>query len=207
MTASADESSALKRNSVHQTRLSLELQQLEKDRSIRLREMQKASQVFARRQEQIQGVRDKASLRRVTSAPPKKASEKPLKGGNVLSCQTHDDDSPFVTAAKLESEPHKRKLHKTMTMPSLTQLPSRTSSAQCSSASVANPSQQRSVKSGHSKRLASETPVLKKPASCDRMPIYSRNFCGLRQRGNSQASLTGLQSRTYTEKTRRDSIS
>ena len=206
MTTSADESSALKRNSVHQTKLSLELQQLEKDKSIRLREMQKASQVFARRQEQIQGIRYKASLRRVTSAPPKNAAGKPPKGGNAVSCEPRDDDSPFVTAAKLDSEPHKRQLLKTMTMPSLTQLPSRKSSAHCLSASVANPSQ-RSFKSGHLERQGSETLVLKKPASCDRMPMYSRNFSELRQRGDSQTSSTGLQFRTSKEKTRRESFS
>lgn len=204
MTTSADENSALKRNSVHQTRLSLELQQLEKDRSIRLREMEKASQVFARRQEQIQGIRDKACVRRLTSAPPQKTSAKPLAYVTGVSCERLDDDSPFVTkTAKLESEPRKRQLRKTMTMPSFALLPSRTGSPQLSFVSAADPSQNR-VHSGHSKRLSSESPLDERsPTGSVRFPVYSRNFSDLRQRRENQTSLTGM--RRKAER-RRDSI-
>ena len=188
MTTSADEHSALKRNSVHQTRLSLELQQLEKDRSIRLREMQKASQVFARRQEQIQNIRDKACLRRVTSAPPtKKVPGKPSRGGAMASGEFLEDESPFVTKAKLESEPHKRQLLRTMTMPNL--LPSCTSSSPSASFATAT---QRSVHSG-TKRTGFEKPLHEKPANSTRIPMYSRNFSGHRHRGENQTSLTAVQ--------------
>lgn len=184
MTTSADENSALKRNNVHQTKLSLELQQLEKDRSIRLREMQKASQVFARRKEQIQGVREKASLRRVTSAPLKKDLEhNSVRLRSTPSRESPDSNSPFVTtAAKLQSEPQKRKLQKTMTMPSLTTLPSSSSPTQFLSSSGVHPKS-----SSPSHRRRSLTLLEDTPANGTRIPIYSRNFCDLRgQRRNAQ---------------------
>ena len=187
MTTSADESSALKRNSVHQTKLSLELQQLEKDRSIRLREMQKASQVFARRKEQIQGLREKASLRRVTSAPLKKDCENNSVRRPSVPSRESPDNSPFVTrAAKLQSEPQKRKLQKTMTMPSLTTLPSSSSPTQFLSSNGVDPLQRRKS-SSHSHRRGSLTLPEETPANGTRIPIYSRNFCDLRgQRRNAQ---------------------
>lgn len=204
MTTSADEHSALKRNSVHQTRLSLELQQLEKDKSIRLREMQKASQVFARRHEQIQGIRDKACLRRVTSAPAKNTFGKPLRSGSIPSGEALEEEWPFVTkTAKLESDPHKGQLKKTMTMPSLSLLPSRRSSTQFSSASVGNPAQKRAT--AGTTRLGFETPLDEKPANSTRVPMYSRNFSGLRQRGESHPSKQGVQF-CSAERNRRDSV-
>lgn len=184
MTTSADENSALKRNSVHQTKLSLELQQLEKDRSIRLREMQKASQVFARRKEQIQGVREKASLRRVTSAPLKKDLENnSVRLRSTPSRESPDSSSPFVTTApKLQSEPQKRKLQKTMTMPSLTTLPSSSSPTQFLSSSGVHPKSSSPLHRRRSLTLLEDT-----PANGTRIPIYSRNFCDLRgQRRNAQ---------------------
>lgn len=184
MTTSADENSALKRNSVHQTKLSLELQQLEKDRSIRLREMQKASQVFARRKEQIQGVREKASLRRVTSAPLKKDLENnSVRLRSTPSRESPDYSSPFVTTApKLQSEPQKRKLQKTMTMPSLTTLSSSSSPTQFLSSSGVHPKSSSPLHRRRSLTLLEDT-----PANGTRIPIYSRNFCDLRgQRRNAQ---------------------
>lgn len=184
MTTSADENSALKRNSVHQTKLSLELQQLEKDRSIRLREMQKASQVFARRKEQIQGLRGKASLRRVTSAPLKTDLENnSVRLRSTPSRESPDSSSSFVTTApKLQSEPQKRKLQKTMTMPSLTTLPSSSSPTQFFSSSGVHPKSSSPLHRRRSLSLLEDT-----PANGTRIPIYSRNFCDLRgQRRNAQ---------------------
>lgn len=191
MTSSVDENSALKRNSVHQTRLSLELQQLEKDRSIRLREMQKASQVFARRQEQIQGIREKAIVRRVTSAPAKKESEKPSPRRNIPSSESPDNNSPFVTTtAKLQKEPRKRQLQRTMTMPLLTDLPSHSNPTQFTSSSGVD-QLQRGLHSSHSQRRG--TLLEEKPADCTRIPMYSRNFCNLRcqRRDTHQTSAAG----------------
>jgi len=201
MTTSADESSALKRNTVHQTRLSLELQQLEKDRSIRLREMEKASQVFAKRHEQIQGIRDKACLRRVTSAPAKKTPGSPTRGRNVLAGEPLDQESPFVTkSARLESEPRKRQLNKTMTMPTLSVLPSRKSSTQFSSPSAPSPP----LRSVYSSEMRT-SPLDEKLANSTRVPMYSRNFSGLRQRGEKRTSLP-VNVHFGTEKNRRDSV-
>lgn len=184
---STDETSALKRNSVHQTRLSLELQQLEKDRAIRLREMQKTSQAFAKRQEQIHNIREKASLRRVPSAPAQ----------NLPSITTHATDSnedttlqPFITkTARLQSAPgglnSRRLLHKTATMPSLDLLPSRSNTSHLPF--VCNPAQRGTTQ----KRLGFVTPSEENPNS-SRVPTYSRNFSGLRQR---EDLVTGLPAR------------
>lgn len=183
---SADETSALKRNSVHQTRLSLELQQLEKDKMIRLREMQKASQAFARRQEQIQGIRDKASLRRVPSAPVHKQSRTnsaiPSKT-SLLAGDSSEDSTlqPFVTkAVRLESAPasnSRRTLHKTLTMPSLDLLPSRRASSRHSPSPF--PTNHPAQKATSPKF----TPPLDEKPNSSRVPMYSRNFCaGLRNR-------------------------
>lgn len=60
--ASPDEAAAMKRNLVHQTRLELSLKQLDRDRSVRLREMDKDTQVFLTR------LGEKARYR--TSVPP-----------------------------------------------------------------------------------------------------------------------------------------
>lgn len=49
MASSADEAAALKRNVVHQTRLKLALRQLDRDRSLRIREINKDTQVFLHR--------------------------------------------------------------------------------------------------------------------------------------------------------------
>ena len=113
--ASTDEASALKRNTVHQTRLSMELQQLEKDRGIRLREMQKASQVFARRHEQIQGIRERACLRRVTSAP---VQPNKRKTDSTIDSSDNSTTQPFITRVIPVEETHlKRQLRKTATAP------------------------------------------------------------------------------------------
>lgn len=175
---SADETSALKRNSVHQTRLSLELQQLEKDRAIRLREMSKATQVFAKRQEQIQGIREKAALRRVPSSPVENLPCIGLPASNSTEDLTRQ---PFITkTARLQSAPgassSRRPLHKTMTMPSIDLLPSRSSSSHL-------PSVYNSAHRGTSpKRTGSLTPLQDRPQSSSRVPMYSRNFSSLRQR-------------------------
>ena len=176
---SADETSALKRNSVHQTRLGLELQQLEKDRAIRLREMSKATQAFARRQEQIQGIREKAALRRVPSTPV--AENLPCLA--LPTSNSHEDltHQPFITkTARLQSAPgasnSRRPLHKTVTMPSIDLLPSRSSSSHL-------PSVHNSAHRATSpKRAASLTPLEGRPQSSSRVPMYSRNFSGLRHR-------------------------
>lgn len=184
---SADETSALKRNSVHQTRLSLELQQLEKDRAIRLREMQKASQVFAKRQEQIQNVREKASLRRVPSAPVDKFPDI-----TTQSTDSNEDSTlgPFITkTARLQSAPggsnSRRPLQKTATMPSLDLLPSRANTSHLPF--VCNPAQRGTTP----KRPGFVTPIEEKPNS-SRVPTYSRNFSGVRQRDDL---VTGLPAR------------
>ena len=186
---SADETSALKRNSVHQTRLSLELQQLEKDRAIRLREMQKASQAFARRQEQIEGIREKAALRRVPSAPVENLPGIALPASNSNEDLTHQ---LFITkTARLQSAPgasnSRRPLHKTATMPSLDLLPSRRAS------SSHLPFVPNSAQRGSSpKRTGSLTPLEDRPNSSSRVPMYSRNFSGLRHRDDL---VTGLPAR------------
>ena len=176
---SADETSALKRNSVHQTRLSLELQQLEKDRAIRLREMSKATQVFAKRQEQIQGIREKAALRRVPSAPVENLPCIALPASNSTEDLTRQ---PFITkTARLQSAPgassSRRPFHRTTTMPSIDLLPSRRSSTSHL------PSVYNSAHRGTSpKGTGSLTPLQDRPQSSSRVPMYSRNFSGLRQR-------------------------
>lgn len=186
---SADETSALKRNSVHQTRLSLELQQLEKDRAIRLREMQKASQAFARRQEQIQGIREKAALRRVPSAPAENLPGIALPASNSTEDLTRQ---PFITkTARLQSAPgasnSRRPLPRTVTMPSLDLLPSRRAS------SSHLPCVPNSARRGSSpKRTGSLTPLEDRPNSSSRVPMYSRNFSGLRHRDDL---VTGLPTR------------
>ena len=72
--ASIDEAAAIKRNSVHQTRLQLRLKQLEKDRSTRLRELSHDSQAFVKRLEYINSRRKSRTslpvLTRAASAPP-----------------------------------------------------------------------------------------------------------------------------------------
>lgn len=181
---SADENSALKRNTVHQTRLSLELQQLEKDRTTRLREMEKATQAFARRQEQIQGIRDKASLRRVPSAPVQSPSGCSPRSKSALATDSNEDSTlqPFITKVRLESAPAStthRRLHKTATMPSFDLLPSRTGSNRLSgsfSPLCSNPTQR-----GTTPNKPGFVSPLQNPNS-SRVPIYSRNFSGLRQR-------------------------
>ena len=175
---SADETSALKRNSVHQTRLSLELQQLEKDRAIRLREMSKASQAFARRQEQIHGIREKATLRRVPSAPVENLPCIALPASNSTEDLTRQ---PFITkTARLQSAPgasnSRRPLHKTATMPSIDLLPSRSSSSHLP---FVHNSAHRATSP---KRTGSLTPLEERPHSSTRVPMYSRNFSGLRPR-------------------------
>ena len=176
---SADETSALKRNSVHQTRLSLELQQLEKDRAIRLREMSKATQAFARRQEQIQGIREKAALRRVPSAP---VVENLPCLALPASHSTEDlTRQPFITkTARLQSAPgtssSRRPLHKTVTMPAIDLLPSRVGSSHLPG--VHNSEHRASSP----KRTGSLTPLEARPQSSPRVPMYSRNFSGLRHR-------------------------
>jgi len=180
---SADETSALKRNSVHQTRLSLELQQLEKDRAIRLREMSKASQVFARRQEQIQGVRDKAALRRVPSAHVENLPCIALPASNSTEDLTRQ---PFITkTARLQSAPgasnSRRPLQKTMTMPSFDLLPSRASSSHLP---FVHNSAHRATSP---KRTGSLSPMEDRPNSSTRVPIYSRNFSGLPHRNDLAA--------------------
>lgn len=184
---STDETSALKRNTVHQTRLSLELQQLEKDRAIRLREMQKSSQAFARRQEQIHNIREKASLRRVPSAPVET-----LPSLTAHATDSNEDSTlqPFITkTARLQSAPggssSHRLLHKTATMPSLDLLPSRASTSHLPF--VCNPAQRGTTP----RRLGFVTPLEEKPNS-SRVPVYSRNFSGLRQRDDL---ITGLPAR------------
>lgn len=175
---SADETSALKRNSVHQTRLSLELQQLEKDRAIRLREMSKATQVFAKRQEQIQGIREKAALRRLPSSP---VENLPCIG--LPACNSTEDltRQPFITkTARLQSAPgassSRKPLHRTVTMPSIDLLPSRSSSTQL-------PSVYNSAHRATSpKRTGSLAPLQDRPQSSSRVPMYSRNFSSLRHR-------------------------
>lgn len=176
---SADETSALKRNSVHQTRLSLELQQLEKDRAIRLREMSKATQAFARRQEQIQGIREKAALRRVPSAPV--VENLPCLALPASNSTEDLTRQPFITkTARLQSAPgasnSQRPLHKMVTMPTIDLLPSRASSSHLPS--VHN-SAHRAISP---KRAGSLTPLEDRPHSSSRVPMYSRNFSGLRHR-------------------------
>lgn len=73
--ASIDEAAAIKRNAVHQTRLQLELKQLEKDRTTRLRELSHDAQSFVKRLEFINSrSKSRTSLptltRRAASAPP-----------------------------------------------------------------------------------------------------------------------------------------
>lgn len=207
---SADETSALKRNSVHQTRLSLELQQLEKDRAIRLREMSKATQVFARRQEQIQGIRDKAALRRVPSAPVENLPCIALPASNSTEDLTRQ---LFITrTARLQSAPgassSRKPLHKTVTMPSIDLLPSRASSSHL-------PSVQNSAHRGTSpKRTGSLTPLQDRPHSSSRVPMYSRNFSGLRHRDDMVTTARPVRKTSlpagqllFPEKTRRKSVS
>lgn len=191
--SSADENSALKRNSVHQTRLSLELQQLERDRTTRMREMEKATQAFARRQEQIQGIRDKASLRRVPSAPPiqNHSGRTPL-SKSVLAADSKEDLTlqPFITKnVRLESAPlsrNRRALHKTVTMPSMDLLPSHggfTGSAGNLSSICSDPTQRRTSPN----KLGFVSP-LQTPPSGTRVPMYSRNFTGVRQRDDAMTA-------------------
>lgn len=185
--SSADENSALKRNSVHQTRLSLELQQLERDRTTRMREMEKATQAFARRQEQIQGIRDKASLRRVPSAPPAQncSGRTPL-SKSVLASDSKEDLTlqPFVTKnVRLESAPlsrNRRALHKTVTMPSMDLLPSRSSFTGPSGHLLSISSD--STQKGTSPNKTGFSSPLQTPPNGTRVPMYSRNFSGVRQR-------------------------
>lgn len=154
---------------------------------IRLREMQKASQAFARRQEQIQGIRDKASLRRVPSAPVYKQSRNnsaiPSKTSPLLAGESKEDSTlqPFITkAVRLESAPasnSRRTLHKTLTMPSLDLLPSRRASSSHSPSPF--PTNHPAQKATSPKF----TPPLDEKPNSSRVPMYSRNFCaGLRNR-------------------------
>ena len=172
---------------MHQTRLSLELQQLERDRTTRMREMEKATQAFARRQEQIQGIRDKASLRRVPSAPPAQncSGRRPL-SKSVLASDSKEDLTlqPFVTKnVRLESAPlsrNRRALQKTVTMPSMDLLPSRSGFTGSSGhlLSVSSDSTQK----GTSPNKTGFSSPLQTPPNGTRVPMYSRNFSGVRQR-------------------------
>lgn len=80
MAASPDEAAAMKRNLVHQTRLKLALKQLERDRNVRLREMNKDEQVFLHRlgERQRTSLPSLTELRllpregRITSAPTRR---------------------------------------------------------------------------------------------------------------------------------------
>ena len=99
--ASSDESAALKRNVVHQTRLKLALKQLDRDRNVRLREIDKDAQVFLQR---IGGSKKRVSLpnlrssshARVASAParPKRATS----GTNKDSFPHQELTEPFSTS-------------------------------------------------------------------------------------------------------------
>ena len=117
-TASIDEAAAMKRNVVHQTRLKLELKQLEKDQLTRLQELSHDSQAFVKRLEFI-STRSKTrtclpSLTRVASAPPTMNGP----GSRVRLCSTSptreesDLDSieelhlnPFIKAHLPSAEP------------------------------------------------------------------------------------------------------
>ena len=211
MASSADEHSALKRNTVHQTRLSLELQQLEKDRSIRLREMEKASQVFARRQEQIHFIRDKASLRRASSAPPAKQTSRKLPLVGTLSFEgSINEESPFVTKTKLggdrgeRCESPKRRIHRTITAPNMAPV----TSSQYSSSSSVTSTRQRSANCSSKKVIGFEKTLHENPAKATRLPSYSRNFSGQRQR--NEPNLKGLTGKPFhdfsLERDRRDSL-
>lgn len=213
MASSADEHSALKRNTVHQTRLSLELQQLEKDRSIRLREMEKASQVFARRQEQIHFIRDKACLRRATSAPPAKQTSRKLPLVGTLSFEgSINEESPFVTKTYTKlggergerCESPKRRIHRTMTSPNMVPV----TSSQYSSSSSVTSTRQRSANCSLKKEIGFEKTLHENSAKTTRLPSYSRNFSGHRQRG--EPNLKGLTGKPFhdfsLERDRRDSL-
>lgn len=78
--ASPDEAAAMKRNLVHQTRLELALKQLDRDRSVRLREIDKDTQVFlhrlSERKRSLPSLSELHSMPcegRITSAPARRS--------------------------------------------------------------------------------------------------------------------------------------
>lgn len=121
--ASPDEAFALKKNVVHQTRLTMELQQLEKKRNVSLRQMDKSSHVFMKRLEQMKAVRRRAadlpSVRRAESAPLTRDTF------GVRTCKedgsqehTRDVNLPFITKPlKLEPAVSPRQLGRTKSYP------------------------------------------------------------------------------------------
>jgi hypothetical protein len=102
--ASSDEAAALKRNVVHQTRLKLALRQLDKDRSLRIREINKDTQVFlhrlgdSKKKVSLPDLRA-ASQQRVSSAPVRQkafaVSKEPQRG--TTSSTRQDSNHSFVT--------------------------------------------------------------------------------------------------------------
>lgn len=119
--ASTDELSALKRNVVHQTRLTLELQQLDKKRSVRLREMDKSSHVFMRRLEQMKEVRKKANLPSVrrTESTPLYGSILTMHKEKAGDESAQDFNLPFITKSLTLEPASQRRLSRSKSSPAV----------------------------------------------------------------------------------------
>ncbi|XP_031551514.1 uncharacterized protein LOC116288812 [Actinia tenebrosa] len=109
MASSADEAAALKRNVVHQTRLKLALRQLDRDKSLRIREINKDAQVFLHRlgeSKKKAGLPDlkTASQTRAASAPVRQKDRQRITVNSkeqerriATSTRPQDSNHPFVT--------------------------------------------------------------------------------------------------------------
>lgn len=108
MASSSDEAAALKRNVVHQTRLKLALRQLDRDRSLRIREINKDTQVFLHRLGESKkrvGLPDlkTASQARAASAPVRQKDRQKMivntkePERRIVTPSQQDSNHPFVT--------------------------------------------------------------------------------------------------------------
>lgn len=103
MASSADEAAALKRNVVHQTRLKLALRQLDRDRSLRIREINKDTQVFLHRLGEskkrvgLPDLKTAASQTRAASAPVRQ------KDRQKTTVDTHEPERRIATATPQDS--------------------------------------------------------------------------------------------------------